>query len=87
MKDLTHSGSYQAKLEHTRSSPDPVEGLAVSAICLGSCDSFPENDIIMLDAERDAQNDKKWPVELVVVVGAGGRTTIVNRYSSPPPPS
>ena len=77
---MTRSGSYQAKRERVYTSPQRVEALATSAICLGSCDPTHEHDIIMLDEESDTRSEGVWPVEVMVLVEEGGDVTVLNRY-------
>jgi hypothetical protein len=80
VKDITTSGSYQAKKEKVYTSPSPISCLCASSLCLCSQDTAADNEIIVLDEMSGVQSEGRgWPVEVLVVTTQAGDIIVLNR--------
>jgi WD40 repeat protein len=81
VKDITTSGSYQAKKEKVYHAPSHISCICASSLCLCSQDTAADNEIIVLDEMSGVQSEGRgWPVEVLLVTTQSGDIIVLNRY-------
>eukprot|EP00731_Ephydatia_muelleri_P027367 Em0019g240a len=94
VRDVTRTGMYQSKMEHTYSSPGPICSIAASTLCqrtcatptigdlMRPCVTTPTvTDILMLGVGEETypSSEARWPPEVIAFGLEGGSVVLLNR--------
>lgn len=94
VRDVTRTGMYQYKMEHTYFSPGSICSIAASTLCQRSCvtpnigdlmrpcvTTPTVTDMLMLGVEEESypSSEARWPPEVLVFGLEGGNVVLLNR--------